>query len=197
MAPLIEQFGWRSMFLGFGGLGFLVALPAVIGLLRDDGPYRQGDGGDGAPLWAVFRNGNYRLVVVAGSSLGRPRGAFLASSLFFQDAYQTAEFALVQRILPPQRVGAATGLYNGMSIILGWAGGTTLIGKVVEVTGSYDSGLMVVVVAGLLNAFVLGILYRRIKYRGHHEMRNRDPMRHQRGDLPHPRPRPRRRADPQ
>lgn len=90
--------------------------------------------------------------------------AFLAGSLFFQNAYQTAEFALVQRILPPERVGAATGLYNSMSIILGGAGGTALIGKVVEVTGSYDSGLMVVVVAGLLNAFVLGLLYRRIKY---------------------------------
>ncbi len=41
---------------------------------------------------------------------------------------------------------------------------SALIGKVVEVTGSYDSGLMVVVVAGLLNAIVLGLLYRRIKY---------------------------------
>ncbi len=241
MVPVIEHFGWRGLFLVLGALGFIVALPAVIGLLRDDGPYRQGDGTDGAPLLAVFRNGSYWLVLVAGilsniiiygiltwlpTYLAKGRQvpfadlaasasapfwlgalaipvwavlgdrtdrraqfasvgcglagigvylaahstglaltvAFLAGSLFFQNAYQTAEFALVQRILPPERVGAATGLYNGMSIILGGAGGTALIGKVVEVTGSYDSGLMVVVVAGLLNAIVLGLLYRRIKY---------------------------------
>ena len=241
MVPLIGRFGWRGMFLALGAAGLLIALPAVIGILRDDGPYAQGDGGDGAPLWTVFRNPSYWLVLIAGvlsniiaygiltwlptylakgrqvpfadlaasasipfwlgalsipvwAILGDRTGrraqfasvgcglagigvyfaahspglaltvAFLAGSLFFQNAYQTAEFALVQRILPPERVGAATGLYNGISIILGGAGGTALVGKVVEATGSYDSGLMVVVVAGLLNFVVLGLLYRRIKY---------------------------------
>ena len=84
--------------------------------------------------------------------------------MFFQTAYQTSEYALVQRILPPARVGAATGLYNGLAIIVGGAGGTALIGGIVEATGSYDSGLMVVVAAGLLNVVVLGLLARRINY---------------------------------
>ncbi|MEO8451092.1 MAG: MFS transporter, partial [Gemmatimonadota bacterium] len=44
---------------------------------------------------------------------------FLSVSVFFQNAYQVAEFAFVQRILPPERVGAATGLYNGMAVIIG------------------------------------------------------------------------------
>ncbi len=88
----------------------------------------------------------------------------LAGAMFFQNAYQTSEFALVQRILPPARVGAATGLHNGIAVIAGGAGGTALIGKVVETTGSYDAGLMVVVVAGILNLVVLGLLYRRIRY---------------------------------
>ena len=242
MVPLITRFGWRSMFLALGALGLVIALPAVIGILRDDGPYLSADAPRrGAPLWAVFRLGSYRLVLVAGilsnviaygiltwlptylaegrhvpfaalaadtsapfwlgavaipvwAILGDRTGlralfasvgcglaglgvylaahagtlvatvALLGGSIFFQNAYQTAEFALVQRILPPARVGAATGLYNGMSIILGGAGGTALIGKVVEVTGSYDSGLMVVVIAGVVNMGVLGLLYRRIRY---------------------------------
>ncbi len=241
MVPLIERFGWRSMFLVLGVLGLAIALPAVIGILRDDGPYRHGDGAGGAPLMTVFRNGDYWLVLIAGilsniiiygiltwlpTYLAKGRqvpfadlaasasapfwmgavaipvwavlgdrtdrralfasvgcglaglGVFLAArspslgltvailagAIFFQNAYQTAEFALVQRILPPERVGAATGLYNGLAIILGGAGGTALIGKVVETTGSYDSGLMVVVAAGFINVVVLGLLHRRIRY---------------------------------
>lgn len=89
----------------------------------------------------------------------------LSVSVFFQDAYQVAEFAFVQRILPAEGVGAGTGLYNGLAVIVGGAGGTWLVGKVVEVTnGNYDAGLMVVVAAGFINAVLLGILYRRIRY---------------------------------
>ena len=90
--------------------------------------------------------------------------AFISISVFFQNAYQTSEFTFVQRILPPDRVGAATGLYNGLAVIIGGAGGTWLVGKVVELTGSYDAGLGVVVFAGLANMLVLAILARRIRY---------------------------------
>ncbi len=242
MVPLIDHFGWRTMFLVLGALGFLVALPAVVGILRDDGPYAPQPGArSDVSLFSVFRNGSYWLVLIAGilsnviiyglltwlpTYLAKGRNvpfadlaadtsipfwlgaasipfwavvgdktnrralfasigcgiagigvylgahasslimtvAFLSIAIFFQNAYQTAEFAFVQRILPPERVGAATGLYNGMSIIAGGAGGTALIGKVVEATGSYDSGLMVVVAAAAINLVVLALLYRRIKY---------------------------------
>ncbi len=50
MVPLIDQFGWRSMFLALGAIGLLFALPAVIGLLRDDGPYRHVGSDDRTPL---------------------------------------------------------------------------------------------------------------------------------------------------
>jgi len=242
MVPLIDHFGWRTMFLVLGALGFVVALPAVLGILRDDGPYAPDPAArETTSLFAVFREGNYWLVLVAGimsniiiyglltwlptylakgrnvpfadlaadtsipfwlatvaipfwavvgdrtdrraqfasigcgvAGLGVFLGAradslvvtigLIAIAVFFQNAYQVAEFAFVQRILPPSRVGAATGLYNGMSIIAGGAGGTALIGKVVERTGSYDAGLMVVVGAAAINLVVLGLLYRRIKY---------------------------------
>jgi sugar phosphate permease len=85
-------------------------------------------------------------------------------SVFSPNAYQTAEFALVQRVLPPGRIGAGTGLYNGIAIIAGGAAGTLVIGKIVEATGDYNSGFMVVAVAGILNAAVLAVLARRIRY---------------------------------
>ena len=88
----------------------------------------------------------------------------LSVSVFFQNAYQTAEFALVQRILPPDRIGAGTGLYNGIAILVGGTVGTALIGVVVKATGDYDSGFLVVVVAGIANAVVLAVLARRIRY---------------------------------
>lgn len=90
--------------------------------------------------------------------------ALLSVCVFFQNAYQTAEFAFVQRVLPPDRVGAGTGLYNGIAIIIGGFGGTLLLGEVVKATGSYDSGLMVVVAAGLVNAVLLAVLARRLRY---------------------------------
>jgi len=90
--------------------------------------------------------------------------ALLSVVVFFQNAYQTAEFALVQRVLPPDRIGAGTGIYNGIAIIVGGAAGTLLIGKVVAVTGDYNRGFMVVAVAGVLNAVVLAVLARRIRY---------------------------------
>lgn len=242
MVPLIDHFGWRSMFVALGALGLLLALPAVVGILRDDGPYLGNNSAAEAPSpWTVFRDPNYLLVLAAGilaniviyglltwlptylaegrrvpfadlaASASAPfwmgavaipiwavlgdrtnRRALFASvgsgiagagvyfaahassvgltvailslAIFFQTAYQTSEYALVQRILPPARVGAATGLYNGLAIIVGGAGGTALIGGIVEATGSYDSGLMVVVAAGLLNVVVLGLLARRINY---------------------------------
>jgi MFS family permease len=242
MVPLISHFGWRTMFLFLGAFGLVVALPAVVAVLRDDGPFvHAGEGPAVGSVLAVFRRFDYWLVLVAGilsniiiyglltwlptylakgrqvpfadlaadtaapfwaGALAIPFWAvvgdktnkralfasigcgiagtgvyfganassvllviiFLSVSVFFQNAYQTAEFAFVQRILPPERVGAATGLYNGIAIIAGGAGGTALIGKVVEVTGSYDSGLMVVVVAGWINVVVLYMLYRRIHY---------------------------------
>lgn len=242
MVPLIAQFGWRTMFLVLGAVGLVIALPAALSVLKDDGPYLDRQAGAGAEsLFVVFRRVDYWLLLISGmlsniilyglltwlptylakgrqvpfadlaaetvapfwvGTLAIPFWAmvgdktnkralfasvgcgiagtgvyfganasslllvivFLSISIFFQNAYQTSEFAFAQRVLPPSRVGAGTGLYNGLSIIGGGAGGTALIGKVVETTGSYDSGLMVVVVAGWINVVVLALLYRRIRY---------------------------------
>ncbi|MEO8451783.1 MAG: MFS transporter [Gemmatimonadota bacterium] len=133
----------------------------------------------GIPFWAVAGDATGKRTLFASIGCGIAAVAtyvgahaasltvtivLLSAAIFFQKAYQTSEYALVQRILPPERVGAATGLYNGLAVIVGGAGGTWLVGKVVEITRSYEAGLMVVVVAGLANVVVLGILAARIRY---------------------------------
>jgi len=131
------------------------------------------------PLWAIVGDARNQRALLASIGCGiaavatyaaaHTRSlaitvAWLSAAVFFQKAYQTSEYAFVQRILPPERVGAATGLYNGLAVIVGAAGGTRLLGKVVEKTSSYEAGLMVVVAAGLANVAVLGMLARRIRY---------------------------------
>jgi MFS family permease len=133
----------------------------------------------GIPVWAIIGDRTNRramfaslgcgiaglcIYVAAHSATLLATVALLSVSVFFQDAYQVAEFALVQRVLPPERVGAGTGLYNGLAVIVGGAGGTWLVGKVVEATSNYDAGLLVVVVAGIVNAGLLLVVYRRIRY---------------------------------
>jgi MFS family permease len=241
LVPIIGRFGWRAAFLTLGAGGLCIALPVVLGYLRDDGPFgRSGGAATGSPL-AVFGRTDYWLVLIAGSlsnviiyglltwlptyladgrhvpfsKLAGPTSApywlatiavpfwavvgdvtgkralfasvgcgvaavltylaahssglvttvaLLAVALFFQNAYQTSEYAFVQRVLPPDRVGAATGLYNGLAVIAGAAGGTWLVGKVVSLTGSYEAGLLVVILAGALNVVVLGLLAWRVRY---------------------------------
>jgi MFS family permease len=242
MVVVMTAWGWRAMFVVLGAAGLLIALPAVLRFVRDNGPLAAPAGTrPRESALAAFRRFDYWLILIAGcmsnvilfglltwlptylsegrhvpfADLGKSAsypywaGAlaipfwawlgdrlntralfasigcgvagiavyfaahaptltatviFLSISIFFQDAYQTAEFAFVQRILPPERVGAGTGLYNGLAVIVGGAGGTALVGKVVEATGSYDTGLMVVVAAGIVNAVVLAVLARRIRY---------------------------------
>ncbi len=242
LLPLIELLGWRGMFLALGSAGLLIALPTVLRLLRDDGPFTKTPTGTltqsalGAfrlpDFWLALTGGMLSNVVLFGlltwlptylaegrhvpfanlasstsapywlgalaipfwavvgdatnkrawcASLGCGVAAIatffaarspsltatvvlLAVSVFFQNAYQTSEFPFVQRILPAERVGAATGLYNGLAVIVGAGGGTWLVGKVVETTGNYDAGLAVVVVAGLVNGVVMAVLARRIRY---------------------------------
>ncbi len=150
----------------FASLGTWTSVPYWVGALAIPFWAMLGDRSNTRALFASFGCGVAGISVyfaAHASSLGITL-VFLAGSVFFQNAYQVAEFAFVQRLLPPERVGAATGLYNGLAVIVGGAGGTWLVGKVVEATSNYDSGLMVVVAAGLINAVVLYWLARRIRY---------------------------------
>lgn len=87
-----------------------------------------------------------------------------AIAVFFQSAYGAQEYAIVQRLLPPHRVGAGTGLYNGLCVLFGGVGGSLIPGSIVAVTGSFDAAIFSIVVGALLAAFVMLALARALRY---------------------------------
>jgi MFS transporter, ACS family, D-galactonate transporter len=89
---------------------------------------------------------------------------FFAIAVFCQSAYGAQEYAIVQRLLPADRVGAGTGLYNGLSILFGGVGGSLIPGSIVAATGSFDAGMLSLVVGAWLASLVMFGLSRLIRY---------------------------------
>jgi sugar phosphate permease len=89
---------------------------------------------------------------------------FFAIAVFFQSAYGAQEYAIVQRLLPADRVGAGTGLYNGLSVLFGGVGGSLIPGSIVATTGSFDAAILSIVVGALIAASVMFVLARMIRY---------------------------------
>lgn len=89
---------------------------------------------------------------------------YFAIAVFCQSAYGAQEYAIVQCILPSDRVGAGTGLYNGLSILLGGVGGSLIPGSIVAATGSFDAGMLSIVAGAGMASIVMFWLARRIRY---------------------------------
>lgn len=89
---------------------------------------------------------------------------FFAIAVFFQSAYAAQEYAIVQHLLPAEKVGAGTGLYNGLSVLFGGVGGSLIPGTIVATTGSFDAGIWSIVVGALVAAFILLVLAQTIRY---------------------------------
>jgi len=89
---------------------------------------------------------------------------FFAIAVFAQSAYGAQEYAIIQRILPADRVGTGTGLYNGLSVLLGGVGGSLIPGSIVAATGSFDAGILSIVGGAGLASVVMFVLARMIRY---------------------------------
>ncbi|MBD1868401.1 MFS transporter [Cyanobacteria bacterium FACHB-471] len=89
---------------------------------------------------------------------------FFAAAVFCQSAYAAQEYAIIQRILPANQVGAGTGLYNGLSMLLGGVGGSLIPGSIVAATGSFDVAILSIVVGAWLASIVMFVLSRMIRY---------------------------------
>ena len=89
---------------------------------------------------------------------------FFALSVFCQSAYGAQEYAIIQRILPAERVGAGTGLYNGLSVLLGGVGGSLIPGSIVAATGSFEAAILSLVVGAWLAEIVMFLLARVLRY---------------------------------
>jgi sugar phosphate permease len=89
---------------------------------------------------------------------------FFAIAVFFQSAYAAQEYAIVQRLLPAEKVGAGTGLYNGLSVLFGGVGGSLIPGSIVAATGNFDAAMLSIVVGAFMAAAVLFVLAQTIRY---------------------------------
>jgi MFS transporter, ACS family, D-galactonate transporter len=97
------------------------------------------------------------------SQLG-PMVLAFAIAVFCQSAYGAQEYAIIQHILPSNRVGTGTGLYNGLSILFGGVGGSLVPGSIVAATGSFDAGIQSIIVGAGLASVVMFLLTRMIRY---------------------------------
>lgn len=89
---------------------------------------------------------------------------YLAIAVFCQSAYGAQEYAIIQRILPGDHVGAGTGLYNGLSILFGGVGGSLIPGSIVAATNSFDTGILSIVAGAWMASIVMFMLARMIRY---------------------------------
>lgn len=89
---------------------------------------------------------------------------FFAIAVFCQSAYGAQEYAIIQRILPANQVGVGTGLYNGLSVLIGGVGGSFIPGSIVAATGSFDGGIFSIVIGAGLASLVMFFLARMIRY---------------------------------
>jgi MFS transporter, ACS family, D-galactonate transporter len=85
-------------------------------------------------------------------------------AVFFQSAYAAQEYAIIQSILPANQVGAGTGLYNGLSILLGGVGGSLVPGSIVAATGSFDAAILSIMIGTWLASMMMFVLSQMIRY---------------------------------
>jgi predicted MFS family arabinose efflux permease len=87
-----------------------------------------------------------------------PMVALFAAAVFCQSAFQAQEHASLQKLARDTEVGAATGIYNGISLLVGGVVGSVVPGAVVHATGSFDAALRVIVGVALVNAVIMAAL---------------------------------------
>lgn len=162
LSSWIPTYFTRTRGIPFEDITWLVAGPNACSLL-------------GLLVWATLGDRFNRRAVVTGIG-AMLAGIFLflalqAESLtgviilfslgvFCLTAFQAAEFALLQRILPQDKFASHAGLYNGLAIIVGGGLGPALLSPVV---GSGEGTWVVAAVAAACG-LLLFVLSRRVNY---------------------------------
>ncbi len=149
-----EQLGWPlALVFATGMVG--IALMAYLGDKLQQRTQLAGIGFLIAGMMVYFASTTNRLDLVV---------FYFAIAVFCQSAYGAQEYAIIQHILPGDRVGTGTGLYNGLSILLGGVGGSLIPGSIVAATGSFDAAILSIVVGAWMASVVMFMLARMIRY---------------------------------
>ncbi len=150
----------------FGDLKYALSIPYVAGVfgiavmswLGDKTQRRALMAGIGYMLTGIFA---YFAALAANVQV---TVALFSVAIFFQMSFTASEFAILQRILPRRRVGTGTGLYNGVTMLVGGGLGPSVVGGVVAVTGNYTTGILAILGVAFLAGIDLLILSRFLKY---------------------------------
>lgn len=86
----------------------------------------------------------------------------LAGLFFFISLMPPNAFTLLQSIAPPELMGSATGIMNGITVGMG-AFGPVILGLAVATTGSYSIGFVVMALMQVLSAVLLLLFLKREK----------------------------------
>lgn len=84
--------------------------------------------------------------------------ALLTLGVFLQSSYNAQEFATLQTLYAGQPIGAITGLYNGLTVLIGGVGGSFIPGTLVAWTGSFQIGILSIAGGAILVSALLYLL---------------------------------------
>lgn len=149
-----EDLGWPLAFVFASGVAGVLAMAYL---------------GDRLGRRALLASGGFLLAaglvaLAPGVSSVPAMVGLFSAAVFCQGAFQAQEYAIVQRVVPAARVGAGTGLYNGLSVLFGGVGGSLIPGSIVAATGSFDAGILSVVAGALLASVTMFALSRVLRY---------------------------------
>jgi len=85
--------------------------------------------------------------------------AILAGLFFFIALMPPNAFTLLQNIAPPELMGSATGIMNGIAVGMG-VFGPIILGLGVAITGSYSAGFIIMALMQVLSAVLLLVFMR-------------------------------------
>lgn len=84
----------------------------------------------------------------------------MSAAVFSISAYNACEFAMVQRLMPMDKIGPAMGIYNGLTAIVGGGLGPLAVSPII----GDGSGTWVISILALLNGALLWWVYRLVRY---------------------------------
>jgi MFS family permease len=84
--------------------------------------------------------------------------ALFALAVFCQSAFQAQEHSTVQALARDRDVGAATGVYNGMSLVIGGVVGSMVPGAIVSATGNFNYALFAIAIAAAVAGGLAALL---------------------------------------
>lgn len=156
----------RTKGINFSNLGWPLAIIFSAGVV---GVLLMAVVGDRINRRVMLMSGGYIVAAIAvylatNMTTLAPLVALFALGVFFQSAYTGHEFAVVQRVVPEGSVGSGSGVYNGLSILIGGVGGSLIPGTIVAITGSFTAAMLSIVAGAVLAAIVLFVLARVLRY---------------------------------